>query len=158
MRLLASATTSTLRVVPGAPAPVGDPQFIVASLLSSLRRPVVVADNARLTATGSASGAIALGALALQTDNTWDVRFVPPRQETVTLRLFLDGVLAHAVSLVVSGLSPTAADTAGSLRQAVLTSQASAVTVAVANGSNTVIFMGEDSLLSIPVVDKSGTL
>lgn len=41
-----------MRVVPGSPAPVGDPQFIVASLLSSLKRPVVVADNARLTATG----------------------------------------------------------------------------------------------------------
>lgn len=116
------------------------------------------ADNVRVTATGSASGALLLGALGRQSDSTWAVRFVPPRVESLTLRLYVDGVLASTATLAVAGLSPTLIDTPGSLRQASLTLQGGAATAAVANGSNAVAFLGEDSLCSLPVVDKSGAL
>jgi hypothetical protein len=51
-QLLASSAHSTLSIIPGAPAAVGIGQFAVAKLLSSSGWPILVNENARLTATG----------------------------------------------------------------------------------------------------------
>lgn len=51
-QLFASAAQSRVWVTPGAPATTGEPQYVVASLLSSTGSPVVVADNAKVLATG----------------------------------------------------------------------------------------------------------
>ena len=53
-QLFASASQSTLAIIPGAPSAVGDWQYAVASLLSTTRWPVTVADNALVTVTGAA--------------------------------------------------------------------------------------------------------
>lgn len=118
--------------------------------------PTIVLFN--LLTAGSASGPIPLAALARQTDSTWAVRFVPPRQEVVTVRLAVDGVVASQQSLTVQGRSPTALDLTSSLQQAVLTSQAAAVTAPAINGSNLAAYTGEASFLSVPVLDKAGSL
>lgn len=198
-QLVASAAASTVSIVPGSPATVGDAQYIVASLLSATKRPVVVADNARATATGavgtatgsvtsflhvmfaveawfdttvtcsrthvtflrpagSIGGNIALSALYRQTDNTWAVKFTPLREETVTVRLAVDGVLASQATLTVAGRSPTALDLTASMRQATMTSQAAAVTAPIINGTSLVAFTDESSFLSIPIVDKAGSV
>lgn len=107
---------------------------------------------------GSTTGTLALPALALQTDNTWVLKIIPTRQETLTVKLLVNGMTAQTLSATVVGQSPTFLDIPGSLQQASLTSQAAAVTAIVANTSNPVVFVGEDSFLSIPVVDKTGTL
>lgn len=107
---------------------------------------------------GSSSGNIPVEPLKRQTDSTWAARFTPLREETVTVRLMVDGVLAAQQSLVVSGRSPTALDLTASLRRATFTSQGGTVTAAVTNGTSVLVFTGESSYLNVPVVDQTGAL
>jgi hypothetical protein len=108
--------------------------------------------------TGSTSGNITLPGLTHQTDSTWVARFTPLREETITVRLAVDGVLAAQQVLVVTGRSPAALDLGAGMQQATLTSQAGAVTAPVRNGSSLLAFTGESSFLTVPVVDKAGSL
>jgi hypothetical protein len=108
--------------------------------------------------TGSTSGNIALPGLTRQTDSTWFVKFTPLRQETITVRLSVDGALAAQQTLVVTGTSPAALDLRAGMRQASFTSQAGSVTAQVMNGSSLLAFTGESSFLTVPIVDKAGAL
>jgi hypothetical protein len=63
-QLYASAAQSTVSITPGAPATVGNMQYVVANLLSSTRSPVVVADNVKVIATGRLP--LSIGTLGLQ--------------------------------------------------------------------------------------------
>jgi hypothetical protein len=96
--------------------------------------------------------------LQRQTDNTWAARFTPLREETITVRLAVDGVVAAQQALVVTGRSPTALDLASSLRQATFTSQGGAVTALVTNNTNLLAYSAETSFLNVPIVDKAGIL
>lgn len=118
----------------------------------------ILLTNSSLCWTGSTSGVIPLTALARQTDGSWAIRFVPPRQEAITIRLAVDGVVAAQQVLTVDGRSPTALDLAASMRQATLTSQAAAVTVPLANGSSPVSYAGEVAFLRVPVLDRAGSV
>jgi hypothetical protein len=99
-----------------------------------------------------------LGQLQRTSDSTWAISFVPQRQETINVRLLVDGTVASTAMLVVSGQSPVFLDTAASLAQAFMTSQQAAVTTLISNGSEAVAFLGEDSTLAVPIVDKFGSL
>lgn len=108
--------------------------------------------------TGSRSGAFSLEPLVRQTDNTWAVKFTPPAEETISIKLDVDGLLAAQTSLLVADRSPTALDLASSLQQATFTSQAATATASVMNSIELLAFADESSFLDVPVRDKTDLL
>lgn len=108
--------------------------------------------------TGSTSGALAIGALARQTDNTWAVKLMPQKEESLTIKLTVGGISSGVQTVVISGRSLSFLALNSSLQQASLVSQALSATSLVVEGALLMAYVGDTSYLYTPVLDQAGNL
>lgn len=96
--------------------------------------------------------------LVRQADGTWALSFVPQQHQALNISLAVDGVLAGSTLLVLTGVSPGYVAYNASLLQATLLSQGLAVSSPVASpGLSLLVYTGEASLLSFPLLDRAGS-
>jgi hypothetical protein len=105
---------------------------------------------------GNISGAVPVPTLALQPDTTWVLKFTPLREETLTLRLIVDGQTASAQVVTISGRSLSFLALNASLQQASLVSQGLAATSLITEGALLMAYLEESSYAYVPIVDKAG--
>lgn len=83
---------------------------------------------------------------------------VPVKEETLTILLVIDAVLADSRSVVIAGQSATYLAYNTSLQQATFQAQALAVTSIITEGSLLLAYTNESSFVKVPVIDKSGSM
>lgn len=106
---------------------------------------------------GNVSGVVSVPPLARQTDGAWALSFTPQQREALNVSLAVDGTLAGLVLLVLTAVSPGYVAYNTSLLQATLLSQGLAVSSPVAStGLSLLMYTGEASLLSFPLLDRAG--
>jgi hypothetical protein len=140
-------------------AGVGEPVYVLATLLSSLLQPVSSASNVAFTVVGSSTGALrSVPPLTRSTDGTWSFTLFPSREETWTISMSVGGIAVTSRTLVVSGRSPFSVDTSRSLAAATLASQRLSVTDTLDAAASPVVFTAEAAVASVPVYDVFGAL
>lgn len=92
-----------------------------------------------------------------QSDGTWLVRFIPAKEEALTVQLLVDSLSAGSKTVVIAGRSAAYLAYNASLQQATLQAQGLAVTTAATDGGLLMAYTNETSFISIPVIDQGGS-
>jgi hypothetical protein len=105
---------------------------------------------------GNISGTVPVSPLALQPDTSWLLKFTPTREESLTLRLTIDGQVAGTQVVTIAGRSLSFLALNASLQQASLVSQGLAATSLITEGALLMAYLEESSYAYVPIVDKAG--
>eukprot|EP00879_Flechtneria_rotunda_P033538 GHRR01037155.1.p1 GENE.GHRR01037155.1~~GHRR01037155.1.p1 ORF type:complete len:461 (+),score=119.60 GHRR01037155.1:1820-3202(+) len=154
-----AAATSLFRLAASSPTiKMGETVYIVAGLRAANNQPALAIDTVVVQATGSLSGIMSVGPLTQQTDGTWATQLHPVQQETITVTMTVGGTMAGpAQTMTITGRSPTYLDYNSSIQHPKLLAQSLSQTSYVSAGASYTVYIGETSLLYIPVFDRAGT-